>query len=337
MGSAQSMTHVPKAVKDAYKTGVDPNLYFVSRNSEFEDETTLVKSTVNNRWKVSEKSCVRNINMATDSTSPNKNPPVLVSVVETIMDIVDGNKSPDKIINDLDKETLHEFARQRLEQLVPCRSLPSNGDEFTIEAVKSLMKLDDSIASPDERLIASLNAAKKSMTRAVFVPISKGQSDFTGFLPISSKCVTIGTSDSCDIKLPTSLCHRLSPQHATVVYDEFSDCYEMLVYSEFGVFVDGVHYGLGQAATPPTPVFSLNIEQKKEKDEAPRLPQLRITHCSCSKSSGSENESFDAAAQLHHGSVVQIGCYRFVFARLLMADVQRVVSELSNSVAAVNA
>ncbi|CAH8842777.1 unnamed protein product [Trichobilharzia szidati] len=73
-------------------------------------------------------------------------------------------------------------------------------------------------------------------------------------IPMRYRQLTIGTSPDCHLCLanyslsPVSLpieneCRFISPHHATIFYDDWTQHYELINYSEYGTRVDGIMYG----------------------------------------------------------------------------------------------
>ena len=60
---------------------------------------------------------------------------------------------------------------------------------------------------------------------------------------IRYRSLNIGTSSDMDICLDNSFCQFVSDKHACIFYDEQTNHYELLNYSEYGTVVDNCLYG----------------------------------------------------------------------------------------------
>merc|ERR1712130_959733 len=175
--------------------------------------------------------------------------------------------------------------------------------------------------------------------QAVFCPVGV---DCNPIL-INENVTQIGTASNCKVRLETS-CDCVSPLHAVLFND--SKRWEVLNYSPFGLRVDGIQYGL-ETSTESEDLedfergfrgFLQPIATQRVRDSfADRVHQLKgsmvfrddkFAKLNKKQSPSESDEEFElsaapstppvsgweAAAPLHHGSVITLGCFQFIFA-----------------------
>lgn len=110
-------------------------------------------------------------------------------------------------------------------------------------------------------------------------------------------------------------CNFVSPKHATIFYDELSDCYELLNYSQHGTRVDEVLYSLDTAAMAAR--FPAKKLQGQDSSGDPAMASGESFEgggCYCQDPRTAEPVTgCESSALLRHGSLIQIGCLQFVF------------------------
>ncbi|VDD83765.1 unnamed protein product [Mesocestoides corti] len=140
-------------------------------------------------------------------------------------------------------------------------------------------------------------------------------------------------------------CPNISPLHASIFYDESSRHFELLNYSEFGSRVDSIPYRNDVAEKP---AYQLELSElvhrvrgligspgldEKPGCSQPKRPRMaaRNRHvslhplspsssssssgadCPCTSQDDVSDAGWEGAAVLHHGSLLQFGCYSFTF------------------------
>jgi len=102
-------------------------------------------------------------------------------------------------------------------------------------------------------------------------------------------------------------CNYLSNKHATIFYDELSDCYELLNYSQHGTVVDEVMYGL-----------DTGMVGARYNTHVPGGDQVTMASGDTNGSPGCYCDpdirpGCESSALLRHGALLQFGCLQFVF------------------------
>ena len=110
-------------------------------------------------------------------------------------------------------------------------------------------------------------------------------------------------------------CNFVSPKHATIFYDELSDCYELLNYSQHGTRVDGVLYSLDTAAVAARfPAKKMRGQDGSGDPVMASGQSYEAGGCYCEAARSAEAVSgCESSALLRQGSMVQMGCLQFVF------------------------
>ena len=110
-------------------------------------------------------------------------------------------------------------------------------------------------------------------------------------------------------------CNFVSPKHATIFYDELSDSYELLNYSQHGTRVDEVLYSLDTAAVASRfPAKKMRDQDDSEDSAMAGGQSYEDGGCYCPGSmSGAGVSGCESSALLRHGSLIQMGCTQFVF------------------------
>lgn len=104
-------------------------------------------------------------------------------------------------------------------------------------------------------------------------------------------------------------CNFVSPKHASIYFDQYTQVYELINYSEHGTIVDNVVYALDLK-----PLVAAKVNRGNHLATMSRSEEARNCHCDTSiakmltQAQGTEN-----SAVLHHGSYLRIGCLQFVF------------------------
>ncbi|XP_066269714.1 PHD finger protein 12-like [Branchiostoma lanceolatum] len=219
-------------------------------------------------------------------------------------------------LSKLDQQLINILAFQRLQQLLPPKTLTSQ-------------------PSNKKTLFNGLNgpllsgSSQQLQARAVMCPLTgKGQP-----VQMCYRTLHIGTGGDMDVCLNHyGNCSFVSAKHACIFYDETTQHYELLNYSEHGTTVDNVLYSCDfsdkQAAVAPgNPIVSQvrsiicrRQQEKEEEKERKRMSasgsnQSKPCNCKASSSSliGGSGAGWEGTALLHHGSYIKVGCLQFVF------------------------
>ncbi|XP_019622342.1 PREDICTED: PHD finger protein 12-like [Branchiostoma belcheri] len=252
----------------------------------------------------------------------NKAPPVtMLSSSPTIQNLnnqlqamIDGVGEVE--LSKLDQQLINILAFQRLQQLLPPKtstSQPSNK--------KTLFNgLNGPLLS---------GSSQQLQARAVMCPLTgKGQP-----VQMCYRTLHIGTGGDMDVCLNHyGNCSFVSAKHACIFYDETTQHYELLNYSEHGTTVDNVLYSCDfsdkQAAVAPgnpivSQVRSIICRRRQEKEEEKERKRMSASGsslpkpCNCKASSssliGGSGAGWEGTALLHHGSYIKVGCLQFVF------------------------
>ena len=120
--------------------------------------------------------------------------------------------------------------------------------------------------------------------------------------------LTIGSASNMDISLAYS-CDFISAKHCCIYYDEISNHYELLNYSEFGTQVDNCTYS-----------FNILNDYNSDSDESDQkmmssksLNSILKNQCDCNKLTHVSAKYWEGPAILNHGSFIVIGCFKFLF------------------------
>jgi len=123
------------------------------------------------------------------------------------------------------------------------------------------------------------------------------------------RSLTVGVGSNAGLNLDKyGHCNYLSDKHATLFYDELSDQYELINYSQHGTMVDECLYSLDSRG-----VAERYPEQKTRslvEVMAKQTGGQSVGGCYCE---GEGRSGCEGSALLHHGSLVQFGCLQFVF------------------------
>ena len=105
-------------------------------------------------------------------------------------------------------------------------------------------------------------------------------------------------------------CNYISVKHATVYFDQISQVFELINYSEHGTIVDNVVYALQSSRSVSKRVSAAAENATKMSDRTDFKP----CHCQTSMAALlSENQGCENSAILQHGSYIRMGCLQFVF------------------------
>ncbi|KAF8358676.1 athp-1 [Pristionchus pacificus] len=169
-------------------------------------------------------------------------------------------------------------------------------------------EIDDSRVKPDLMILA----------------VIARESDPSAGVPIQKGVTTVGTKDGMDVRVRSS-CRNIAPNHATIVFEKVTQRFELLPEGVEVVRVDGIDYGM-EVDQEPSTIERMNVNDDSDEDEDEGrmdiIPRKRrelttkdvkmMKRCTCHliKREGRVTQ----AAQLSHGSIIEIGCERFVFA-----------------------
>ncbi|GMT18816.1 hypothetical protein PFISCL1PPCAC_10113, partial [Pristionchus fissidentatus] len=163
------------------------------------------------------------------------------------------------------------------------------------------------------------------------------ESNPSAAVPIQKTVMTIGSNEEVDITI-SSVCLNIAPLHATLVFDKVGQRFEMLPSGAEVVRVDGIDYGIETEYSPEdrrpekevTTIDEVTVVKEEPMDACAagtssepidKTPsdtainvegEMEDPKCRCHlvKREGRVSQ----AAHLKHGSLIEIGCQRFVFA-----------------------
>ncbi len=149
---------------------------------------------------------------------------------------------------------------------------------------------------------------------------------------ISNRSITIGFGSKVDIclksltknfnyhNLKLKKCEFISEKHACIYYDESTNSYELLNYSQHGSYVNNNYFGFDVMHTTKKFYEDQNneidlLEEHIVENNNQAKDQFQKMNCSCRKKNGQNDyyRQFEGAASLGHGSVLRFGCYEFLF------------------------
>ncbi|KXJ27549.1 PHD finger protein 12 [Exaiptasia diaphana] len=226
-------------------------------------------------------------------------------------------------LNKLDSRLIQVLAFQRLQQLLtqakPVPPSPVASRKITFNGLKEPI-------SPHLTVTPGRSIA-------VLCPLTG-----TGpAMPMVHKCLSLGRGIDTDVCLQHySHCNFVSEKHCCIFYDETSNQYELINYSEHGTYVDNVLYSCDFSDKPSHSVTSSkdldpkkvsksklisSAESRKGSKVARRTVGFGVQKisksCNCTTSSsnliGSSGAGWEGTALLHHGSYIKLGCQQFVF------------------------
>ena len=129
--------------------------------------------------------------------------------------------------------------------------------------------------------------------------------------------LTIGSASNMNVCLDKSNhCECISDKHACIYYDEQTNHYELLNYSEFGTTVDNCKYGLDTSNTVDYSDSDSDLENPGSKEMSSKsLNYLLKDECQCRsiETNREVKKYWEGPALLNHGSHLKIGCLSFLF------------------------
>ncbi|KAI5642217.1 PHD finger protein 12 MRG binding domain-containing protein [Phthorimaea operculella] len=176
-------------------------------------------------------------------------------------------------------------------------------------------------ASPGHSLS---DAVVKATVCAVLRPARHGLGDGLGRpIPMRLSRLTVGSDSGCDVVLDHTKCRHVSPRHATIFYDEVTQHFELINYSEWGSLVNGVVYTCDVSLAAPAPVQDdarvMAVRDIVAKRPQPKLNGLLSSDrapaghpCTC-PASPLPSGAWEGSALVPHGALLQFGCQMFVF------------------------
>ena len=148
------------------------------------------------------------------------------------------------------------------------------------------------------------------------------------------RTLSIGTNEGSDLCLSKfdSKCEFVSSKHACIFYDEYSNHYELLNYSENGTIVDNILF------SNDTSLKSNNLGDEDIEDDlsdssnslgGSSCDSIKISKnhkmssklgknywsckCKCSFTDLFDGKCWEGSAILSHGSHLKFGCLEFIF------------------------
>ena len=150
---------------------------------------------------------------------------------------------------------------------------------------------------------------------------------------ISNRSITIGFGSKVDLCLKSltknlngydmklKKCDFISEKHACIYYDESTNSYELLNYSQHGSYVNDNYFGFDV-------MNNENIFDEEENNDIDSISEEHFENnhedntrfklkkkCSCKKKYGQNDcyRQYEGAASLCHGSILRFGCFEFLF------------------------
>ncbi|KAL2720914.1 PHD finger protein 12 isoform X1 [Vespula squamosa] len=203
----------------------------------------------------------------------------------------------------LERPVLEALARQRLEQILNPEGENYNAINCQVKARAALFSLSEKPKPP------------------IFM---------------THKTMIIGNGPNCDLVLSSyGNCSFISSKHAVIFFDEATNRYELLNYSEYGTIVDNVLYSCNYAEefesdnkddSDDSKIISKEQETSEmvkaiiyKETTAPSQNTSKKGLCKCStkyqevKKSDHLEEGWEGSAIIAHGSILSFGCLTFVF------------------------
>ncbi|XP_047349075.1 PHD finger protein 12 isoform X2 [Vespa velutina] len=204
----------------------------------------------------------------------------------------------------LERPVLEALARQRLEQILNPEGENYNEINCQVKARAALFSLSE-IPKPPVFMI--------------------------------HKTMIIGNGPNCDLILSSyGNCSFISSKHAIIFFDEATNRYELLNYSEYGTIVDNVLYSCNYAEklegdNKEDSDYSKIISKEQEtsemlkaiiyKENPPHSSQNESKKglCKCTtkyqevRKSNYLEEGWEGSAIIAHGSILSFGCFTFIF------------------------
>lgn len=185
------------------------------------------------------------------------------------------NKELEKpILNSLIPVTIKNLYNKKHPEYSSC----CFGDIFS--AAEALNMLSNNKTKEVKIKISSLNHHDLIKPKALLKFDFEQRGLFEYPIPLIKNCTNIGMSTKNEICLAhdSIQCRHVSEKHATIFYDYSTNKYEILNYSQYRTKVDNVSLGF-------------------------ELDQSETNHLA----------AYEGSIELRHGSLIQIGCFKFLF------------------------
>ncbi|TNN10754.1 PHD finger protein isoform 1 [Schistosoma japonicum] len=297
----------------------------------------------------------------------------------TILNKINNAPVPCKLAR-LDPQLLHILAAQRICDILGVNnSVPENVNLIFSSIYPNEDNIDENSCKRKRNVSKTLNIPMSCIrARAVLTPCDRTIGSETR---MHYRQLTVGTSPDCHLclanynlsSIPNECCF-ISPHHATIFYDDWTQHYELINYSEYGTRVDGIVYGndverktayipessdfvhrvrnlintapkelspnyhltssvvSGLCASPPKRLMKMLSKRHEDLSHITSMCDCTSLHFGSSISklqniftdsnnegvvmamdSLEETSGWEGTAMLRHGSVIQFGCYKFVF------------------------
>lgn len=128
--------------------------------------------------------------------------------------------------------------------------------------------------------------------------------------------MTIGSASTMNVCLnEIDKCEYVSEKHACIYFDEQSNHYELLNYSEYGTVVDNCKYGFNSNIDESDTDSDDSGEIKPKSMSANNLKHFFKDKCMCNNNNrDKENLTYwEGPAILNHGTHLKFGCLNFLF------------------------
>ncbi|KAG4078348.1 hypothetical protein HA402_013058 [Bradysia odoriphaga] len=270
---------------------------------------------------------------------------------------------PSQLLTKEDIERIsREFTSPNKDGRIDRSPSPINVDGYEAKRIKvedSMMSNGfDDYRSNEQKAMDVANLLQEPMrdskvrARAILTPVGdvlNGKRWFTKYSSENTvymryRSLTIGTSPGSQVQLrKVSQCPYVSNKHATIFYDDVTQTYELLNYSEFGTEVNGQWYTCDFTEHTPLSPPPLRADQSKDKSlydsvrsiidkrrnvvrmekvkngELPRIALPTHPKCQCNTKAPMIN-GWEGTAVLTHGSLIRFGCVSYVFSIVLAND-----------------
>ncbi|VDK56883.1 unnamed protein product [Anisakis simplex] len=173
-----------------------------------------------------------------------------------------------------EQQLLGALAYQRLQQINSC----SNQVNSTIISPKQFLRFDPQVLRRNQPILAVLKA------------------DGSDAYPIQQMITSLGVDSNCliDLSRTCSSCTAIASHHADLIFNRARRRFELSPIGMECVCVDGILYS--------------------ENPTRRHLKSMNLYSCSCTSSAFSQITPLSKSAPLKHGSIIKIGCIRFLFA-----------------------
>ena len=128
------------------------------------------------------------------------------------------------------------------------------------------------------------------------------------------RTLNVGLGSQNDLDLSKyGTCNFVNSGHAIIYFDQYTQIYELINYSEHGTIVDNQVYTLNCRS----PMKGLAKSNKAGLAQMSAKSERQGCHCETSAARMiAQNQGCENSAVLRHGSYIRMGCLQFVFSIL---------------------